>query len=144
MQYYHRESSLLYKLGPAIMVVVSLLIMAIVDKSKTGTLIICFLMFVFGVFSLIYSRKRGDKVWVLKDGLLKTPEINIDLSNVKEFERKSINEDIFYILKLKEGDPVKIKPPFMPGAERKFLSVLRSTIGENRSLNNSKSKGVTH
>lgn len=132
MQYCHKESVLLYMIGPIILIIAPLLIWVIVDNIGVIVALLCLLLFIFGILSFFYERKKSDRIWELRDGLLITPDLEIELSEIIDVERVSFNDEIFFDLKVKKGDPIRTVTPYFPRAESKLLSVLKQSIKEEK------------
>ncbi len=131
MDYYHKEPMSIYKIGPVLLIMVPLVFLFVVRDVSLVFMCVCILLAALGAIALIVGCRKGTRVWVLKNGVLKTPDAEIDLSTIKSIERDDYNEEIYHDIQLKNGDTIRSKPPYLPWAERKLMMLLKSISETN-------------
>ena len=71
MDYYHKEPMSIYKIGPVLLIMVPLVFLFVVRDVSLVFMCVCILLAALGAIALIVGCRKGTRVWVLKNGVLK-------------------------------------------------------------------------
>lgn len=125
MDYYYKDHKLVYLVGPVLLILIPLVFLIIANDLGLISKSLCLALVGLGIFSFIWEWRKKDRAWYINEGILTTPEMKIDLNEVKSVERESINEEIYLKMKLAGAKTVRLKSPYSARAGKELLSLLK-------------------